>query len=86
MRRARGPASLVSFFLQEAGDAHRQEGDEDAGDDHARGDGREGVAQADVQKGRHQRPRPGPGPRQGDGHEKQEPRQAVLPHQAALEM
>ena len=47
----------------------RHQGHETSGNEQSQRDGRQSVAQADVQKGRNQSPGPGSGPRQGDGHE-----------------
>ena len=44
----------------------RHQGHETSGNEQSQRDGRQSVAQADVQKGRNQSPGPGSGPRQGD--------------------
>lgn len=52
----------------------------------AQRDGRQCMAQADVEERGYQRARPCPGARQRNGHKQRQPQQTVFPHQAALQV
>ena len=71
---------------EQMNDPQRHQGHETSGNQQSQRDGRQSVAQADVQKGRNQSPGPGSGPRQGDGHEQHQPQQTVFPHQTPLQV